>query len=259
MNPILLLVLGGGALAYLASRGGASTSPGGLRTPTSITPGLLAEITKAVASQDPRKMRDLARRLRLAGFEEQAKALEEAAGIIERTPIDVDEPPPGAVPVPVRPVPGPPVGARPVPSPAPVRPSPVPDAPRVIDVEVPPPGASPETGDMARRIPAGVEPLTADYARMVYASGPRGPVKDTGLSETFKRANGVAGKSKYYGTGPALALIRQGVVPPTPWDWQQADVQRDKLFYTNNLKEAKRNDPSRGDLWDAAIRDVANT
>jgi hypothetical protein len=210
---------------------------------------LLSAIVDAVRSQSPARMRELAARLRREGFPEQARGLEQAASELEQAaapgvPVEeVDQPPPGAVPV----DPSPP--QAPAPRPPVVREPPV-------QVDEPPPGAVPVPNDDDRRIPQGTDSLAAAYARMVYDSAPRGPVRDLALSEEFKRSTGVRGDKRFYGQGPALALIARGVVPPTPWDWQVANPAQDKASYKRQLTQARLDDPSRSDLWDQAIASV---
>lgn len=255
MSPLLAI----GALAGLGFLLFAKNSPELNRQAGPITPGptqpssaLLAEIVAALRSGNAQTMRALAAKLRREGFPEQAEDLERAADAIERTPENVDRPPPGSTPV--TDVDVPPPGA------VPVTPPPRREPPRrePIDVQEPPPGAVPVPSptDEQRRIPPGTEQLVADYARMVYDSAPRGPVKDLALSDKFKRATNVAGDKKFYGQGPALALIRRGVVPPTPWDWQAANKAADQASYVRQLKQAKQDDPARADLWDQAIAAV---
>ena len=249
MNPLVLIggLVGIGALAFFGHRSTLSSDgidvrvqPGpGAGTRTAMPAELLSAMTAALRSGSAAEMRRVAIVLRAAGFPQEAADLERAARDVVHAPrdepvIEVDEPPAGA-----RPVTGPGdlVTTQPV-----------------EDVDRPPPGS--RVTEESRRIPPGTPELAANYARMVYASAPRGPVRDLALSDAFKSTYGVRGDAKFYGQGPALALIQQGVVPPTPWDWQRSNVEQDKKSYRRQLGEAKRNDPARQDLWDAAIAAV---
>lgn len=251
MNPLILLggLAGIGALAFFGHR--STLSSDGIDVRVNPGPGtraampadLLSAMTAAVRSGSAAEMRRVAIALRAAGFAREATELERAAREVvhappEQTVIEVDEPPAGT-----QPVTGPGDLATTQP----------------IEVDEPPPGAQPvpSPSDESRRIPAGTDTLAADYARMVYASAPRGPVLDLSLSDAFKQTYGVRGDKKFYGAGPALALIRLGVVPPTPWDWQKSNPSQDRASYRRQLGEAKRNDPSRTDLWDQAIAAVS--
>ena len=249
MSPLLLLT--GSALGLFFLFGKKHPAPPS-RTPNRIgvkqpTSAQLAAIVTAVASGDPERMRDLADSLDGQGLHEQADQLRQAARDAEKAPINVPRPPAGSTPV--IDVPTPPVGSKPLPRPEQPKPT-----PPVIDVPTPPVGSTPVTPD--RRIPATVDQLTADYATMIQSSAPEGPVKNLKLSKAFKSATGTRGDAKFYGQGPALALIKRGVVPPTPWDWQRADPEKDKASYRRQLVQARKDDPDRADLWTKALEDV---
>lgn len=254
MSPILVVAGGGVLLALLAALHKSTLQSDGIDvrvTPESgrtMSASLVQQMSRALQSGLASEMRRVAVALRQAGFPDQAAELDRAAREAARgaPPVtDVDEPPPGAQPVTPRPRDDR-ATTQPVPGEG------------IVDVDEPPPGATPapSPSDDERRIPRATDALSAEYARMIYASAPRGPVRDLALSERFKSEKGVRGQPKFYGQGPALALITAGVVPATPWDWQAASPSEDKKSYRRQLGEAKRRDPARADLWDAAIAAV---
>jgi|SRR5690554_1196743 len=287
MKPIFLLAPIAAAAAYALRRQAiaAPSTPTPTRPETTAPPvpsNVIALMTDAIRSGNPSNMRDAASTLDSMGFRSQAEDLRRAADAVERAVRIVPEPPAGTRPVPPGPpareeppirVERPPPNARPVtpeppvarspgfaPPPAsntPPRREPAREEPPIQVTEPPPntvPVAPPSLED--RLIPPGTEELVAAYARMIYDSAPRGPVADLDLSERFKRATGVRGDKRFYGQGPALALLQRGVVPPNPWDWQASNVSADKASYVRQLKQAKLNDPARADLYDERIASV---
>lgn len=257
MAPIIpLLALAGAGFLLLRGKGAPADSPlpDESRGVSGVDSAALADIVGSIAS-GPEAMRRTARDLRARGLIQQAEALEQAADAIEHAVELVPEPPTGSRPV--EDAPRPPRDAQPVEPPLAAEPEPVIDVPappndavEITPIDIPEP---PARDPLAVAIPSGVDALVEDYARMVYASAPRGPVKDLELSDRFKRTLGVRGDKKFYGSGPAKALIGKGVIPPTPWDWQQSNVSADKQNYRSNLAEARRNDPARAEAWQAAI------
>lgn len=261
--PPLIIALGVGGLAYLMRKRTVPTTQG---APINVTPApdmppsLLSKVVAAVRSDDPTKMRIVANMLRAAGFDAQADDLDRSADEIERSQT------PGATPANPIPVETAPPGSKEERQQPPASKSPgfpplvqlPPQQGVPIVVQEPPRDAQPlpVPSEEERRIPPGTEKFVADYARMIYASAPRGPVIDIPMSTQFKKSTDVRGKGQFYGQGPALALIKRGVVPPTPWDWQAANPEQDKASYRRQLLQAKRDDPDRADLWDLAIADI---
>lgn len=218
--PIILPIAGGAGLLWLWMRGEKQKIPP--KDASSVD--WQTAIADAIASGDPKKMRELARALDAAGYHEAAADLLAMAAQIESSNVQTGKPPgkpqAGGVVVPIRP------GVSPGGGPAPISPE----------------GAATAIGQAQS---------LANYLREV--GKPSGAARSNPRVKAWQAQEGLVTDGKY-GPKTAKRIAVYRVVPPKPWYWPKTNTQAALSDYRDYMLQRSVEDPSQADLWKVAAK-----
>lgn len=222
-------LLGGLGVAALAAVASSGTAKAGEVPP--MPAELVDRMVAALARKDPRELRMLAGELRALGYPEQAQSLIAAAVELEKAQ---GKPPTSKPPAAGSNAPRPQIvpaagGGYTLPSTAPISPLGTPTGP-VQD---------------ARQL------LAAEVARSALKTG----TPDAGLVRKFQLQEGLTVDGKW-GPKSAVAIIKYGIVPPTPKVWPKNATSAAQEAYYVLLTRQAATDPARKEEWQAAARKI---
>ena len=193
-----------------------------------LSPAQAKEIEQALATADPRAIRELAAELSRAGFDEQASDLRKAADAIELAVKNV-----------------PPVKAG--------------DKPRVgVGAGVITTTAEPITPKAGVPEPPSAQKLLAAKTALMLTNASPGReskplVTDYQLQEQSLQHTAVGKADGLYGPKTALTLAKfYGIVPPKPYYWPRNDRAGAKAAYRAELLALAAKDAPRAEEWRAA-------